>query len=389
VSSEIDELLTGLRESAWDRKTEALRTITAKLAAGEITEHQEGLMLPLIVAATNHPKWEVQKAAAVALSELRHADVGLVQSTLEGLARDQQTHYVKEAAERALKRIRSRTQRKKEWKLTEDTRDPTLQHIMTRIREIGLRSMTPARIYDLAMEVSEQSYREVAADTAHEMRNIIAPFEGYLVDLREQLADDDVDRDHGRELVALALSRLEHITRLIDDLGVYSAPTAADFSPTNLESLVREAIAVGADRGEQAVAPEGFVKQVIEVPHAIVIDAIADRLLRAITNLVANAYQAMEAGGTLTIRALAMDDDRVSLTIEDTGTGMTPEAVDHARLRFRSTRRAQGGTGLGLPIAVRIIADDHRGELEIDSTPGDGTRITIMLPRRQASELNR
>ena len=52
---------------------------------------------------------------------------------------------MKEAAERALKRIRSRTQRQKEWKLTEDTRDPTLQHIMTRIREIGHRSMTPAR----------------------------------------------------------------------------------------------------------------------------------------------------------------------------------------------------------------------------------------------------
>lgn len=389
MSSEIDELLTALRKPAWDKKTEALRTITAKLAAGEISEQHESVLVPLIVAAARDPKWEVQKAAAVALSEVRHADVGLVQSTLEGLARDQQTHYVKEAAERGLKRIRSRTQRQKEWKLTEDTRDPTLRHIMTRIREIGLRSMTPARIYNLAMEISEQSYREVAADTAHEMRNIIAPFEGYLVDLREQLSDDAVDRGQERELVALALSRLEHITRLIDDLGVYSAPTAEDFSPTNLDRLVREAVAVGADRGEQAIAVDGLVKQVIEVPHVIVIDALADRLLRAITNLVANAYQAMEAGGTLTIHAIVMNGDRVRLTIEDTGTGMTPEAVEHARLRFRSTRRAQGGTGLGLPIAVRIIADDHRGEMEIDSTPGIGTKITIMLPLRQAPEADR
>lgn len=389
MSSEIEELLTALREPAWDKKTEALRTVTAKLAAGEISEQHESALVPLIVAAATDPKWEVQKAAAVAFSELRHADVGLVQSTLKGLARDQQTHYVKEAAERALKRVRSRTQRQKEWRLTEDTRDPTLQHIMTRIREIGLRSMTPARIYDLAMEVSEQSYREVAADTAHEMRNIIAPFEGYLVDLREQLSDDDTERGEARALVTLALSRLEHVTRLIDDLEVYSAPTAADFSPTNLTSVVREAIAVGADRGDQAVADAGPVRQVIEVPHAIVIDALSERLLRAITNLVANAYQAMEAGGTLTIRAYVMNGDRVGLTIEDTGTGMTPEAVEHARLRFRSTRRAQGGTGLGLPIAVRIIADDHRGELEIDSTPGDGTKITITLPMRQASEVNR
>lgn len=389
MSTEIDELLTALHEPAWDKKTEALRTITAKLAAGEVSEQHEVVLVPLIVAAARDPKWEVQKAAAVALSELRHADVEVVQSTLEGLARDQLTHYVKEAAERALKRIRSRTQRQKEWKLTEDTRDPTLQHIMTRIREIGLRSMTPARIYDLAIEVSEQSYREVAADTAHEMRNIIAPFEGYLVDLRQQLSDDDAEREDGRELVALALSRLEHITRLIDDLGVYSGPIAADFSPTNLESVVREAITVGADRGEQTVVTEGLVRQVIDVPHAIVIDALPDRLLRAITNLVANAYQAMEAGGTLTIRAQVMHGDRVGLTIEDTGTGMTPEAIEHARLRFRSTRRAHGGTGLGLPIAERIIADDHCGELEIDSTPGDGTKITITLPMRQASEVNR
>jgi signal transduction histidine kinase len=389
VSSEIDQLLTALREPAWDKKTEALRTITAKLAAGEISEQHEGVVIPLIVAAARDPKWEVQKAAAVALSELRHADVGLVQSTLEDLARDQQTHYVKEAAERGLKRIRSRAQRQKEWKLTEDTRDPTLQHIMTRIREIGLRSMTPARIYDLAMEVSEQSYREVAADTAHEMRNIIAPFEGYLVDLREELSDDDAEREDARALVTLALSRLEHVTRLIDDLGVYSAPTAADFSPTNIASVVREAIAVGADRGDQAVAAAGPVRQVVEVPHAIVIDALSERLLRAITNLVANAYQAMEAGGTLTIRGLVVNGDRIRLTIEDTGKGMTAEAVEHARVRFRSTRRAQGGTGLGLPIAERIIADDHRGELEIDSTPGAGTKITITLPVRQASEVDR
>jgi signal transduction histidine kinase len=383
VSSEIDELLTALREPAWDRKTEALRTITAKLAAGEISEQHESVVMPLIVAAARDPKWEVQKAAAVALSELRHADVGLVQSTLEGLARDQQTHYVKEAAERGLKRIRSRTQRKKEWKLTQDTRDPTLQHIMARIREIGLRSMTPARIYDLAMEVSEQSYREVAADTSHEMRNIIAPFEGYLVDLREQLSGDELNRDEARELVALVLSRLEHVTRLIQDLGVYSAPADEDFSPTNLASVVREALDVGADRGDQSGPDAPPVRQIVEVPSTIVLDALRERLVRAITNLVANAYQAMEFGGTLTIRTSVPNSDRVYLTIKDTGKGMTPESVEHARVRFRSTRRAQGGTGLGLPIAIRIINDDHRGELEIDSTPGAGTTITITLPMRQ------
>ena len=147
MSSEIDDLLAALRESVWAKKMEALRTLTAKLAAGEISEQQEEAMVPLIVAAARDSKWEVQKAAAVALSELRYADVGLVQSTLEGLALHQQSHYVKEAADRALKRIRSRTQRQKEWKLTDDARDPTLQHIMIntytwhRVSQLNLRTV--------------------------------------------------------------------------------------------------------------------------------------------------------------------------------------------------------------------------------------------------------
>jgi signal transduction histidine kinase len=232
------------------------------------------------------------------------------------------------------------------------------------------------------MEVSEQSYREVAADTAHEIRNIVAPFEGYLVDLREHLAHEGGSKQDAAELIELVLARLQHVTRLVDDLGTYSSPVTADFSPTNLESLVREAVDVGADRGE-LTGTEGVVTQVIEVSSSIVIDALWDRLLRAITNLVANAYQAMEGGGSLTIRATVVGEDRVLLTIEDTGSGMTPEAVEQARLRFRSTRRGHGGTGLGLPIAVRIIADDHRGELEIDSSPGAGTKVSITLPIRQ------
>jgi len=98
VISEIDELLTALRESAWDKKTEALRTLTAKLAAGEVSEEHEGTVIPLIVAAARDPKWEVQKAAAVALSELRPLlMLAWSSQRWKALARDQQTHYVKEA----------------------------------------------------------------------------------------------------------------------------------------------------------------------------------------------------------------------------------------------------------------------------------------------------
>ena len=386
MNAELDDLAKALADSSWGEKADALRMLTAKLAAGEIDEEREAALFGLIVAAASDPKWELRKAAAVALSELRHADGAIVQKMLEALGRDQQTHYVKEAAERALKRIRSRAQRQKQWKLTEDTRDPTLQHIMTRIRQIGLRSMTPARIYELAMEVSEQSYREVAADTAHEMRNLMTPFEGYLVEIRRHLSADGEIDDASARYIALAFTRLEHIKLLIDNLRIYSTPTDADFAPVTLESLVRQAVGIGCDRGDHG--SHAGITQVVELPPDIVVDALPDRLVRAIANLVANACQAMEAGGTLTVRAVVTNGDRLELSIRDTGEGMSPEQIDQARLRFRSSRRDEGGTGLGLPIAERIIVNDHQGELTIESMPREGTTITITLPLRQRTVAN-
>lgn len=383
--TKLDMLELAVGEHSWSARASALRTLTATLAAGEVSAERELALLPTIIAATSDEKWEVRKAAAVALSEFRYADASQVQSSLEALVQGQQTHYVKEAAERSLKRIRTRALRKREWKLADDARDPTLQHIMTRIREIGLSAMTPARIYELTMEVSEQSYREVAADTAHEMRNLLTPLEGYLVELRRRLLSDKLEPGDADEFVGLALTRLTRITRLIDDLTVYTDPTDADFMPLNLDHVVRQAVDIGADRGEAAAKREAAVTQVIDIASGIVIDAIEEKLVRAIANLVANAYQAMDAEGTLTIRAVTATD-RVRVSVIDTGRGMRPQDVEKARKRFKSTRRNQGGTGLGLPIAERIIADDHRGELEIHSAIGEGTTITLTLPLRQRTE---
>ena len=73
----------------------------------------------------------------------------------------------------------------------------------------------------------------------------------------------------------------------------------------------------------------------------------------------------------------------VALSIGDTGVGMTSEEVEHAMKRFRTTRGDRGGTGLGLPIAQRIIEHDHRGQLSIESERGLGTTAVVVLPLRR------
>lgn len=380
----IDDVLDGLGDPSWSRKAEALRTATARLATGDLNAAQEARLAPPIIEASRDPKWEVRKAVALALAECRHFESTLVQRVLDELARDS-NRWVSQAADRGSRRVRSREQRGREWALTENTQDPTLQHIAARIREIGLRSMTPARIYDLAMEIGEQSYRELAADTAHEIRTLLTPFEGWLAELRRHLAARGLSDDTSERYLEAALARLEQIQLLTENLRVYSSPSEDDFGPVEVAAVVRDAVVIGSECvGEATTSPT--IERIVDVPAGLIIDGLRERLMRAIANLVANACQAMPDGGTLTVRARLAGGGRIELTVADIGRGMSAEMIDEARVRFRTTRRDEGGTGLGLPIAERIVVHDHRGDLSIDSAIGKGTTVTITLPVRRRSD---
>jgi two-component system phosphate regulon sensor histidine kinase PhoR len=72
--------------------------------------------------------------------------------------------------------------------------------------------------------------------------------------------------------------------------------------------------------------------------------------------------------------------DTIILTIADTGSGMDPVQVENATKRFRSLRKEKGGIGLGLPLALKIIEREHDGRLDIESSVGVGTTVTMELP---------
>jgi len=94
-------------------------------------------------------------------------------------------------------------------------------------------------------------------------------------------------------------------------------------------------------------------------------------------NLLINAAEALEDGGTATV-LVVLDADEVIIQIHDDGPGMPPDVQDRAFEPLFSTRTE--GTGLGLPIARRI-AVAHGGGIHIESTPGSGTTVEVRLPR--------
>jgi signal transduction histidine kinase len=99
---------------------------------------------------------------------------------------------------------------------------------------------------------------------------------------------------------------------------------------------------------------------------------------QVILNLLLNAVQAMPKGGRLAVKGHIPEDDRwIELLIQDSGVGISGEDIDKLFDPFFSKK--EGGIGLGLSIAHRII-DQHHGKIEVESDPGKGTLFTIWLP---------
>jgi signal transduction histidine kinase len=112
------------------------------------------------------------------------------------------------------------------------------------------------------------------------------------------------------------------------------------------------------------------------LPH---IHADDDQLRQALIALLMNALDAVSAGGNVTVETQRASPETVSLAVSDDGVGIPPEHLDKIFNPFFTTKPLGQGTGLGLAICHGIVAS-HGGEIEVESAPGRGTRIRLVLP---------
>lgn len=105
------------------------------------------------------------------------------------------------------------------------------------------------------------------------------------------------------------------------------------------------------------------------------------RLEQVMINLIENSCQALPSPDRGLSISTGFDPEKkmVKVQVADEGNGMTPEIIDKIKSPFFTTKRDQGGTGLGLSISSKII-EDHHGTIEFNSTPGEGTVVTVLLP---------
>ncbi len=219
----------------------------------------------------------------------------------------------------------------------------------------------------------------LAAGVAHEVRN---PLNAMRLTM-QQLADKSAPADGTEErerfdrysaLITSELSRLERMVSTFLDLSRSDEPARdrvelGEGLRASLELFGSEA----ADRGvELADALEG----------KLVIRGDRERLPTVWNNLVSNALQASRAGGRIVVRAHEVGEE-VVVEVEDDGTGIAPEALEHVWEPFWSGRR--DGAGLGLSL-VRSIVERHGGSVVAESEPGRGTTIRVRFPRADGGE---
>jgi signal transduction histidine kinase len=169
-----------------------------------------------------------------------------------------------------------------------------------------------------------------------------------------------------------------HAREIIRKLLTFARQTSARTGRVNLNEIVEE----GLFFFEARCAKEGVELVRSLAPDLPYISADPSQLNQVLINLVVNALQAMRQGGTLTV-ATSSRDGSVVLTVEDTGEGMTEETVGKIFIPFYTTKDVGQGTGLGLPV-VHGIVTSHGGSVNVESTPGQGSRFEVILPLNRA-----
>ena len=234
---------------------------------------------------------------------------------------------------------------------------------------------------------AEKMRVDFVANASHELRTPLAGILGFI----ETLADPDLGRDNEtrERFLKIMDGEARRMQRLIDDLISLSRIEAEKYripeSPVDLSGLVAEVVGVfrtsHGDRGREV--------EMQIAPGLPVVAGDRAQLSQLLHNLIGNSVKYGRAGTPIHVTLTEGPSGMTRLCVTDEGEGIGPDHLPRLTERFyrvdSGRSRAIGGTGLGLSI-VKHIVERHRGRLDIASTLGKGTSITVLLPPMPTEE---
>jgi len=219
---------------------------------------------------------------------------------------------------------------------------------------------------------------EMSAGMAHEIRNPLGALAGAMQMLRKEASADETDR----RLMDIAIREATRLDAIITEFLQYARPPALNLVEHDMNKILAETLDL-VQHEARARKDITIVTSLAPVPISAQVDQ--DQMRQVLWNLATNAFDAMPAGGQLTISTSwrhidvgGRQSDVAEVAFQDTGEGIPKENLDKIFLPFFTTKRQ--GSGLGLA-AVHRIVDLHGGWIKVESHVQHGTRFVVCLPR--------
>jgi two-component system sensor histidine kinase HydH len=211
---------------------------------------------------------------------------------------------------------------------------------------------------------------EMVAGVSHEIKNPL----GIIQSTAELLSSMPDAGEKQKRLSGVITEESIRLNRIVTEFLDFARPHELNIQESQLEEIIQKNI--------DFLKPE-MIKKGISIKTNIdgrgyKISVDQDLIHRALMNLIMNSMQAMENGGTI---SLGVTDAKggYNITIQDSGSGITSDNIKKIFNPFFTTK--EKGSGLGLPI-VRKIIEGHHGTIDIESNKGEGTKVTIHLPKK-------
>ncbi|MCW2986937.1 MAG: sensor histidine kinase [Conexibacter sp.] len=369
-------LLTALGADDWSTVLEAVGAAETWLRSAPPGDTATEAVLRRLAALGAHEKWEIRRAVANAAAQVPHA---VFDRTLARLATDD-NRRVRQAAELASLRRRDARHASALGRQHEDRINATLDDIEARF---GVRGR------DAVKRAAEQVADAFARELYHEVVRLVSPLAMSAARIQRLLAEDGAPGQPLADEAARVERLVTHLQAVMDAMRAYSHVPQLAFAVEPLGEIIVDAVTLA--RGSRVSADTPDI--VVEIDQALTAEVCRARLLQAFTNLLSNAVESYDIpaaalGATPSavpparMRPILVSaerlDGRVEVTIRDAGRGMSPEVLADAPVLFSTNK--SGGTGFGLPLAIKIVESEHGGRLRLDSEKGRGTVARVVLP---------
>jgi PAS domain S-box-containing protein len=216
----------------------------------------------------------------------------------------------------------------------------------------------------------------LSAGMAHELRNPLSAMDLNLHLLEEELMERHALTEQGLRYIQVVNAECRRLSVILDNFMKFARPTSVGLHPVDMEPLIAHILALMRfEAEERKIRLEAAVDSSL-APVSGDETAISQVLI----NIIVNAFHAMPDGGLcrLTAGERTVDGKRwIAVTVTDTGVGIAKDDLRRIFEPFFTTKST--GTGLGLPIAYRIM-EDHGGTIHVASMPGAGTTVEILFP---------